>query len=239
MQQKDFKVLGVVFAILGLFCFVPGMLDGFIAVTNKNPYLMSFAKFAVLATFGECIGLRLTSGVYNKPGFGILPKALVWGFLGMGIKMAFTIFATGAPNVLAELGLPVSAATLKTGAFPLRLLTVFTVSITLNFIFAPVFMTLHKVTDSHIANTGGTMRGLFTPIPMARILQEINWNALWGFVFKKTLPFFWVPAHTITFLLPPHFQVVFAAMLGIVLGVILAISSMKGGKATTAAPQKL
>jgi hypothetical protein len=36
-----------------------------------------------------------------------------------------------------------------------------------------------------------------------------------------------VPAHTITFMLPPYFQVVFAALLGIVLGVILALASTK------------
>ncbi len=230
MQAKDYKAIGISLAVLAVFCFVPGMLDGFIGATNKNPYLMSFAKFAVLATFGECIGLRITTGAYNRPGFGVLPKALVWGLLGVGIKAAFTIFASGAPNVLGELGLPVSAATLKAGSFGLRLLTAFWVSVSINFIFAPVFMTLHKVTDAHIAATGGTMRGLFMPMDVGRILQDSNWGVLWGFVFKKTLPFFWVPAHTITFMLPPHFQVVFAALLGVALGVILATASLKGRK---------
>ncbi|WP_321415721.1 Mpv17/PMP22 family protein [uncultured Desulfobacter sp.] len=45
-------------------------------------------------------------------------------------------------------------------------------------------------------------------------------------MFKKTLPFFWIPAHTITFLLPPDFQVLFAAILGIVLGIILAVAGL-------------
>ncbi|MDR0467057.1 MAG: Mpv17/PMP22 family protein, partial [Deltaproteobacteria bacterium] len=169
----------------------------------------------------------ITTGVYNRPGFGILPKALVWGFLGLGIKMAFTIFAVGAPAALAELGLPVTAATLKSGDFFPRLLTAFFVSVTMNSIFAPLFMTLHKITDLHIAETGGTLRGFLAPIPMGRLLKEIRWDVMWGFVFKWTLPCFWVPAHTLTFMLPPHFQVVFAALLGVVLGVILAMASMK------------
>jgi len=49
----------------------------------------------------------------------------------------------------------------------------------------------------------------------------------WGFVFKKTIPFFWYPAHTITFLLPGDTRVLFAALLGVALGVLLAIASHK------------
>jgi hypothetical protein len=224
MQMKDYTACGISLFFLFLLCV---NLDGFIAVTKASPYFTSFLKFAVLATFGECIGLRIATGDYNRPGFGILPKALVWGLLGMGIKMAFTIFAVGAPAVLAELGLPITPATLKSGDFFPRLLAAFFVSVTINSTFAPLFMTLHKVTALHIAETGGTMRGFLTPIPMGRLLKEIRWDVMWGFVFKKTLPCFWVPAHTITFMLPPHFQVVFAALLGIVLGVILAVAGMK------------
>ena len=227
MQRNDVQVIAVVCGIVIVCALIPDFLGRFIAITNAAPYTMSFLKFALLATFGECIGLRITKGVYNRPGFGILPKAVVWGFLGVGIKMAFTVFVTGTPYFLAEIGLPVSELTLKTGTFPARLMTAFGISVLINSIFAPIFMTLHKITDVHIANTGGTVPGLFKPVPFGRILSELNWNSLWGFVFKKTLPLFWVPAHTITFMLPPHFQVIFAALLGVVLGVILAFASLR------------
>ncbi len=226
MRKSDYLAAAAVFAGLALFC-VPGAMDGFISLTGRFPYLMSFAKFALLSTFGECIGLRIVTGVYNKPGFGILPRAFVWGLLGMGIKLAFTIFATGAPRALAEIGVALPPAVLQNGPFGLKLLTSLFVSVTINTIFAPVFMTLHKVTDAHILLTGGSMRGFFTPIDVTRHLREIQWASLWGFVFKKTLPFFWIPAHTITFMLPPHFQVLFAALLGIVLGVILAVAARR------------
>ena len=224
LQTKDYSMCGISLFFLILLC---ANLDAFITVTKAFPYFTSFLKFAVLATFGECIGLRISTGDYNRPGFGILPKALVWGLLGMGIKMAFTIFAAGAPAVLGELGLHITADTLKSGDFFPRLLAAFCVSATINSIFAPLFMTMHKVTDLHIAETGGTIRGFLAPIPVGRLLKEINWDVMWGFVFKKTLPCFWVPAHTITFMLPPYFKVVFAALLGIVLGVILALASTK------------
>ena len=47
------------------------------------------------------------------------------------------------------------------------------------------------------------------------------------FCFQKTIPFFWIPAHTITFILPQDYRVLFAAVLGIALGVLLAIASLK------------
>lgn len=91
--------------------------------------------------------------------------------------------------------------------------------------FAPVFMTFHKITDTHILDCGGSPRSLLTPIPMTRIITHLNWDAQWNFVFKKTIPFFWYPAHTITFLLPGEMRVLFAAILGVVLGVLLAIAA--------------
>ena len=45
-----------------------------------------------------------------------------------------------------------------------KLLMAFSISFFMNLFFAPVMMTLHKVTDAHILNTGGTMAGLFSRI---------------------------------------------------------------------------
>ena len=101
------------------------------------------------------------------------------------------------------------------------------ISVTMNTIFAPVFMTFHKITDTHILMCGGSIKSLITPIPMTKIITGLNWNVQWNFVFKKTIPFFWYPAHTITFMLPPDMRVLFAALLGIVLGVLLAVAARK------------
>lgn len=95
----------------------------------------------------------------------------------------------------------------------------------MNSFFAPVFMTFHKITDTHILQCGGSWKSLLTPIPMTRIITTLNWNVQWNFVFKKTIPFFWFPAHTVTFLLPSEARVLCAALLGVALGVILAISA--------------
>jgi hypothetical protein len=68
------------------------------------------------------------------------------------------------------------------------------------------------------------------------MLKKIDWQVMWGFVFKKTLPLFWIPAHTVTFLLPEMHRVLFAALLGIVLGTILAIAGL-GRSCRTATAQ--
>ena len=182
---------------------------------------MSFLKFAILATLGESLGLRIRKGVYDYKGFGLLPRAIVWGFLGIAIKISFLIFQTGAVNFLGYIEITLG------DSFGYKLLQAFAASAFMNLIFAPVMMTLHKITDTHIVATGGTLKGFFSRIDVAVILQKVDWHTMWGFVLKKTIPFFWIPAHTITFLLPASLQVLFAAILGVVLGVILAFAANK------------
>ncbi len=195
--------------------------------------MMAFLKFALLATTGEAIGLRISKGHYNEKGFGLLPRAIVWGFLGMGISMAMMVFKTGVPAFLNNMGVDVAASVfakqpLTSVNFAVSLLIAFCTSVVMNCIFAPVFMTFHKITDMHIIKNGGNLQNFFRhPINMATSFKAINWDIQWGFVFKKTIPFFWFPAHTITFMLPGEFQVLFAALLGVALGLILAVASLK------------
>jgi len=122
-------------------------------------------------------------------------------------------------------------AALKGDFTTTKLMVAFFVSAFLNIIFAPVMMTFHKITDTHIDQNGGRVSCLLKCIPMGEIMTNINWKVQWNFVFKRTIPFFWIPAHTITFILPTEFQILFAALLGVVLGVILAVASQMGKKA--------
>jgi len=203
----------------------------------KYWYISSFVKFAILATLGESLGLRISKGFYNFDGFGLLPRAIVWGILGVMIKIAFVVFAVGSPVMLEKLfGISGAIASMKAnsifdaineGLGSTRVLTAFVISSLMNLIFAPVFMTLHKITDTHINDTKGTLKGFFTPIKFYDIFPRLNWSVQWNFVFKKTIPFFWIPAHTITFLMPGEYRIIFAAILGVILGVILSIAANK------------
>jgi len=232
-MKRDIIFIFCVAVFLSPFIFIPQVMNGYLWMNGHHPFAMAALKFAILATLGEVIGLRIRTGAYHKPGFGILPRAIVWAFLGICIKAAFVIFAKGAPGILTTLGVDQNwNQLLGKSIFETRswwhVLAAFTISATMNTFFAPVFMTFHKITDTHIEQTGGTIHGIFSPVKPGKILKSINWDVQWNFVFLKTIPLFWIPAHTITFMLPPQHRILFAAILGVVLGVILSIASLKG-----------
>lgn len=238
MKKSD--ILFILLTLSLVLTFLPfPFLDGYHKVIF-NPtywYISSFVKFAILATLGESLGLRISKGIYNFNGFGLLPRAIVWGVLGVAIKMAFVVFAVGSPVMLEKLfGVTGAIDSMKANSFfdainvglgGTRLLTAFAISALMNLIFAPIFMTLHKITDIHITDNKGTLSGFLSPIKYYEIFPKINWSVQWNFVFKKTIPFFWIPAHTITFLLPGEYRIIFAAILGVVLGVILSVAANK------------
>lgn len=227
MKKQDYIFIGCAILFLAPFFIFDSVYAMYNQFTAEHGMIMSFFKFAILATVGEMIGLRIQKGVYNEPGFGVLPRMIIWGILGMGISMAMVIFKSGTVSFLEYLGLEEARAWFAGGLSWGKLLVAFCISVLMNSIFAPVFMTLHKITDTHILNNGGTLKGFLRPIKMTEIITNLNWKVQWSFVFKKTIPFFWYPAHTITFLLPQNFQVLFAAFLGVALGVILSIANLK------------
>jgi len=235
MKKQDwFFVLGCAVVLLPFFV-ISSVYDAFMWMTVHHPFVMAFLKFGILSTAGECIGQRLREGSYAPKGFGVLPRAITWGVLGMLITAAMTIFSTGVPAVLNQLGVAPENTTygdlLRTGILSscswYHVLAAFFVSLMMNTLFAPVFMVLHKVSDAHIMEHGGTLRGYFSPLAFGRIFASLDWNTIWNFLYKKTIPLFWIPAHTITFMLPPEWRVLFAAMLGVMLGVFMSLATRK------------
>jgi len=236
MKKADWILILCVAAVAALFA-IPQThaAEGFNWATAHHPYIMAFFKFAILATLGEMLALRIREGVYNKKGFGVAPRMIVWGFLGMAIAMSMVIFKSGVPVFLGSVAdaltgnaghAPVYAAIFKATELTWGKLGIaFAVSVLMNSIFAPVMMTFHKCTDIHITDNGGTVAGLFRPIKMREIMsKKVNWDVQWNLVIKKTIPLFWFPMHTITFILPANLQVLFAALLGVALGLILALA---------------
>ena len=227
MKRSDFILLAILLVIFLIFWLIPQTGDAYNHLNKEHGMWMSFAKFALLATFGESLALRIRTGHYNKPGFGLLPKAIIWGVIGLTIKMAFVIFSTGTPVFLEYMGLEGARQSLRETLSITSLVTAFSISVAMNIIYAPVMMTFHRITDTHIAMQGGSMKALLLPVPYRKIFPSLDWDNLWNFVFKNTIPFFWIPAHTITFLLPEQYQVLFAALLSVALGVILSIAVQK------------
>ena len=157
------------------------------------------------------ISLRLKTGVYYRKGFGLIPKMLIWGLLGCSIYAAFSIYAAGIPKLIPVL-------LLNNTPF-ITVLRAFIISVFMNISFAPLMMLVHHITDNYLTGNNGVFR--IRGFRMLPLLKSIDWDKMWGFVFKKTIPFFWIPAHTITFLLPSQFRTIFAALLSIMLGIFL------------------
>ncbi len=229
MKSKDIFFVLAVLLLFSPFFLLDQLAEFYMAANAGFPMLMAFLKFAILAPIGEVIGLRIKTGHYNQPGFGILPRAVVWGLIGLTIQAAFMIFSSGTPVFLGLLGMTDAPGALMSSGFSLeKLVVAFSISVFMNVFYAPVMMTFHKITDTHIEQNGGTLMALLRKLPMGEIMQSINWKVQWNFVFKKTIPFFWIPAHTVTFLLPPEHRVLFAALLGIMLGIFLAVAAVLG-----------
>ncbi len=228
MKKQDLWVILIVLVVLAPFFVFNSVYQTYISWNASNPYLLAFVKFAILGTFGEMLAARIRTGYYYNAEFGVFPKMVVWGLLGMWIALAMKIFSIGVPAVMEKLFETEGLSMAMQGEFSLMKLSgAFCISVIMNTSFAPVFMTLHKMCDMHIAQYHGKVTCLTKPIRMAELLSSTNWSAQWNFVFKKTIPLFWIPAHTITFILPASFQVLFAALLGVALGLILAIAAKK------------
>lgn len=202
----------IVTGLFALILIIPPSRDWFINLSTKHPYIMGFIKFALLATVGEILALLAGSKQWQVPK-GWLAKMIVWGFLGIIITLAFQIFSNGVAGAISKGYLPG-----KNSVFMQAFLT----SLLMNGMFAPMFMPLHRITDTMINAAADGKR-----IGFLKAVEVVDWKGFVSFVLFRTLPIFWVPAHTISFLLPPEFRVIFAAALSMVLGVILVFASKK------------
>jgi len=183
----------------------------FVKFTTEHAYLGGFIKFFLLATMGELLAIRIVTSDWNIPK-GLLYRAFVWGLLGMAIVLIFSVFAAGITSALANGFLPGGNSQFAFAFF---------ISFVMNLSFAPTMMAFHRITDTFIDLKYENKKGKVT---LSEVIKRIDWDVFVSFVIMKTIPFFWIPAHTITFLLPPEYRVLSAAFLSIALGAILAFA---------------
>ncbi len=207
------KKIGIIlYTVLSICAFgailiVPASREVFKSLSSNYPYLMGFAKFAVLATAGELIAVRMAKGEWALPAL-IVPRFIIWGFIGVWITFMMAVYRTAVMNgVLPVIG----------GDFAQRLLRAFYISVIMNTSFGPTFMAVHKCSDSYLE-----LRGAGNKSPkLSEVIGAVDWTKFVSFTLFKTVPLFWIPAHTLTFLLPTEYQVMMAASLSVALGIIL------------------
>jgi hypothetical protein len=196
-------------AVITLFI-VPATASFLLDATARHPYPMGFAKFAVLATMGELLTGRISRGAWSIPA-GLFPKAAVWGVVGILVVLMFGLFSGGVAAAADKGLLPVGNGTLKT------ILLAFWTSALMNLTFGPAFMAAHRVSDAFI-----DARAAGEKPRVSEVVSKVDWKGFISFVVGRTIPFFWIPAHTVAFLLPPEYRVLMAALLSIALGAILS-----------------
>jgi hypothetical protein len=226
MKRSDIVFILVFIALFLPFFVSHRMYELFLWFSTDWAFTASFIKFAVLATMGEMLGSRIRTGIYLPMGFGLLRRAIVWGFLGMTVKAAFMIFGSGVPQIASYFGMKDPQAVMAGPVTCARVLLAFAISTFLNLFYAPVLMVTHRLSDMHIASLQGD-RG---KRPVAFLLAETDWSSMWGIVLKKSIPFFWIPAQAVNFLLPEEFRMLVAALYSTVLGVILAMAARTAGR---------
>ncbi|MBR2377035.1 MAG: Mpv17/PMP22 family protein [Clostridia bacterium] len=219
MEKKDkiTKALVYTYVIFSILLFVlvliiPITREKFEYLSSNYPYIMGFIKFALLATAGELIASYIISVNKTVP-VKIVWRFIIWGLIGVWISFMMKVFSTAATNMMTSGTLP--------GGDNNFLRALYT-SVLMNTSFGPTFMAVHKMTDKILELSAKKEK-----ITMVNVVTGIDWNAFFGFTILKTVPLFWIPAHTVTFLLPPQYQVMMAAALSVALGVFLSLNSRK------------
>ncbi|SHN53224.1 hypothetical protein [Desulfitobacterium chlororespirans] len=209
MKRGDY-VWGLGLLIWILILAVPDSRAVFMRVTGDHPYAGGFVKFAVLATMGDLLGIRMLRGEWSIPK-GLFYRVMVWGIIGLMITLVFTVYM-GGTAAAQSLGMLPFQDSLPAQAF--------LGSVLMNVTFGPMMMVFHRFTDLFI-DAKTEQKGKVT---LSSLIRKNDWNSLVEFSWLKTCPFFWIPAHTVVFLLPGEYRVLASAFLSIALGALLALA---------------
>ncbi|MBR2965774.1 MAG: hypothetical protein IKC34_04425 [Clostridia bacterium] len=205
-----------VFVMFAAVLIIPQTREVFEALSASHPYIMGFVKFALLATSGELIAIKMASGKFAKPAY-LVARIVIWGLIGIWITYMMKIFFLGA-GAMMEAGL-LPGGKLSADSLGYKLIRAFATAATMNLTFGPTFMAVHKCSDTYLALRAQNGRG----VRLSEVIDAVDWKRFVSFTLFKTVPIFWIPAHTLTFLLPSEYQVMLAALLSVALGIILNI----------------
>ncbi|MFZ4549529.1 MAG: hypothetical protein ACOYN4_18925, partial [Bacteroidales bacterium] len=81
IKKNDLIFSTIILGVIALFVLIQPVTSWYLQFNKEHGMIMSFLKFALLATLGEVIALRIRTGNYSEPGFGLVPRMIVWGFL--------------------------------------------------------------------------------------------------------------------------------------------------------------
>ncbi len=167
-------------------------MDWYFSIVKAHPVASAMAQFAVLGTLGEISSRWLAERRFFSP-FGARATALrMLGWAFLAVCIKYAF--TGFTGFID--GLIAHGLLPETGTFG----KAFAVSLAMNLQFGPFLVIAHRLIDNAIDG-------------------RPNWANLDKGL--KSLLWFWVPAHTVTFLLPIDLRIGLAAAWSLALGIIL------------------
>ena len=173
-------------------------METYVAFVTAHPLLSAMLQFAALGTLGDVIAGWIIARRLFLP-FGL--KTLLLKMLEWAFLAVLIKYAfTGFNGFIDKL---VADKMLPQLAGPTR---AFAVSTAMNLQFGPFLVLMHRWLDNLVAG-------------------KKNWaNIDKGFM---SLLWFWIPAHTLTFMLPDEYRIGLAAVWSVFLGLILGFFNRK------------
>ena len=177
-------------------------MEWYIQIVQAYPIVTAMVQFAILGTLGDIFSKWIINRrIFIPFGAGILLLKMVEWSI---LAVCIKYAFTGFPGFVDSL---ISHSLLPE---PGTIGRSFAISLSMNLQFGPFLVIAHRLLDN-------------------LIMREKNWNNLDKALL--TLIWFWIPAHTITFILPKPYQIGLAAVWSVILGLILGYYNKK--KATS------
>lgn len=173
-------------------------MDWYIEFVKSHPILSAVIQFAVLGTFGEVVSKWIIKKKIHIP---FTASITLWKAMEWSFLAVCIKYAfvgfTGFVEHLVEYGLLPGMNNVAKA---------FAISSTMNLQFGLFLVIMHRILDNVV-------------------VKEKNWDNIDKGLLS--LIWFWIPAHTITFMLPKEYQIGLAAVWSVVLGVILGYYNRK------------
>lgn len=173
-------------------------MNWYIELVTAHPILTAIVQFAVLGTLGDVVSHWMVKRKIFSP---YDSKTLLLKIIEWSILAVMIKYAFIGFHGFVE--------TLINNNYLPQLEGIgksFAISTSMNLQFGPFLVIMHRLMDNLIAG-------------------KKNWKNLdKGFY---SLLWFWIPAHTITFILPKEFQIGLAALWSLALGIILGFYNRK------------
>ena len=167
-------------------------MNQYVELVKAYPIYSAMIQFAVLGTFGDIISKWLQQGKVFMPYKAQILILKMLEWAFLAITIKYAFVGfQGFIDSLVSHQLVPELGTFGRA---------FTVSVTMNLQFGLLLVILHRFLDNIIARQNNWIN-----------IDKGMWSLIW----------FWIPAHTITFMLDKPYQIGLAAVWSVVLGIIL------------------